>query len=146
RAVAGDHTGCLRSLDQARDLLAADAADPGQPVLGASHVPDVVSMFTGWCLYDLGRPREAAELFDRETAQIPPHAYRTQARYGVRRALAHAVAGEIDHACRITADLLPSVRLVHSATVSADLRRLTRVLRRHARNRSVRDLMPCLIP
>ncbi|MEX3106809.1 XRE family transcriptional regulator [Streptomyces sp. V2] len=144
RAVAGDHAGCLRSLDQARDLLAADAADPGQPVLGASHVPDVVSMFTGWCLYDLGRAREAAELFDRETARIPPHAYRTRARYGVRRALAHAVAGEIDHACLIAADLLPSVRLVHSATVSADLRRLTRVLRRHARNRSVRDLMPHL--
>ncbi|MFD0392910.1 helix-turn-helix domain-containing protein [Streptomyces nogalater] len=56
RAVNGDHTGCMRSLDRARELLAEAAMDPTQPVLGASNLPDVVSMFTGWCLYDLGRP------------------------------------------------------------------------------------------
>jgi transcriptional regulator with XRE-family HTH domain/tetratricopeptide (TPR) repeat protein len=144
RAVEGDYDACMRSLDRARDLLEQDAADPAQPVLGASHVPDVVSMFTGWCLYDLGRPQRAAALLDEETARLAPHAFRTRARYGVRRALAHAAAGDLDHACRVTAELLPSVRLIHSSTVLADLRRLSHTLGRHARNRSVRDLIPDL--
>jgi len=144
RAIEGDYDACMRSLDRARDLLGQAATDPAQPVLGASHVPDVVSMFTGWCLYDLGRPERAAALLDEETARIAPHAFRTRARYGVRRALAHAAAGELDHACRIAAELLPSVRLVHSSTVLADLHRLSHTLGRHARHRSVRALIPDL--
>ncbi|WP_328684534.1 helix-turn-helix domain-containing protein [Streptomyces sp. NBC_00343] len=143
-AADGDHATCMNSLDRARRLLEQDAADPAEPILGASHVPDVVSMFTGWCLYDLGRPKQAAALLDQETARIPEHAFRTRARYGVRRALAHAAAGEIDHACRITTDVLPSVRLTHSATITADLRRLSHTLGRHPRNASVRALIPDL--
>ncbi|MFE9609433.1 helix-turn-helix domain-containing protein [Streptomyces sp. NPDC006012] len=143
-AVAGDYDACMRSLDRARDLLELSAEDPAQPVLGASHVPDVVSMFTGWCLHDLGRPQRAAALLDKETARIPEHAFRTRARYGVRRALAHAAAGDIDHACGITTDVLPCVPLVGSATIAADLRRLRHTLGRHARNNSVRKVMPDL--
>jgi transcriptional regulator with XRE-family HTH domain len=142
RAVEGDYDACMRSLDLARTLLEQDAADPVQPVLGASHVPDVVSMFRGWCLYDLGHPQQAAAFLDEETARIPAHAFRSRARYGVRRALAHAAAGDIDHACQLTAEVLPSVRLVHSATVSSDLHRLSHTLRRHSRNDAVRDLLP----
>lgn len=141
-AVDGDYDTCMRSLDRARELLAQDAADPRQPVLGASHIPDVVSMFTGWCLYDLGRPGRAAEVLDKETARVPEHAFRTRARYGVRRALAHAAGGDIDRACSITTDVLPSVRLTHSATIAADVRRLARTLTRHSRSRSVRELIP----
>ncbi|MEU2729075.1 helix-turn-helix transcriptional regulator [Streptomyces griseoviridis] len=144
RAVEGDYDSCLRSLDRSRDLLERSCVETGQPVLGASHVPDVVSMFTGWCLYDLGRPREAAVHLDTETARIPAHAFRTRARYGVRRALAHAAAGDVDHACAITAEVLPSVRLIHSSTVRSDLHRLFRTLGRHARQRSVRALVPDL--
>ncbi|CAM5479904.1 HTH cro/C1-type domain-containing protein OS=Streptomyces fumanus OX=67302 GN=GCM10018772_48110 PE=4 SV=1 [Streptomyces fumanus] len=142
RAVQGDYDACMRNLDLARKLLEQDAADPVQPVLGASHVPDVVSMFTGWCLYDLGHPKQAAALLDEETARIPAHASRTRARYGVRRALAHAAAGDIDRACHLTSEILPSVRLVRSATVSSDLDRLCQTLRRHSRNTAVRDLLP----
>ncbi|WP_345790168.1 helix-turn-helix transcriptional regulator [Streptomyces sp. L-9-10] len=143
-ASDGQYDACMRSLDLARDLLCEDAANPDSPVLGASHVPDVVSMFTGWCLYDLGRPRRAAELLDQEHARIPEHAMRTRARYGVRRALAHAAAGNVDHACHLTRDVLPSVRLTHSATIFADLRRLAHALGRHPRNASVRELSPDL--
>ncbi|MFF3754361.1 helix-turn-helix domain-containing protein [Streptomyces sp. NPDC002018] len=143
-AAAGQYDVCMRSLDRARELLAKDTRDPGSPVLGASHIPDVVSMFTGWCLHDLGRPRRAAEVLDREHARIPEHAMRTRARYGVRRALAHAAAGEIDHACHLTRDVLVPARLTHSATIFADLRRLAHVLRRHPRNASVKQLSPDL--
>ncbi|MFD6435479.1 helix-turn-helix domain-containing protein [Streptomyces venezuelae] len=145
-AVDGDYNTCMRSLDQARELLARDTAEPGRPVLGASHVPDVVSMFRGWCLYDLGRPRQAAALLDIEAEKISEHAFRTRARYGVRRALAHAAAGDIEQSCTVTRDVLPSVQLTHSATIAADLRRLLRILGRHSRNSAVRSLAPDLAP
>ncbi|MFE0175532.1 helix-turn-helix domain-containing protein [Streptomyces sp. NPDC059002] len=143
-AVDGDYNTCMRSLDQARELLARDAAEPDRPVLGASHVPDVVSMFRGWCMYDLGHPRQAAAMLGVETEQIPQHAFRTRARYGVRQALAHAAAGEIEQACEVTKEILPSVRLTHSATIAADLRRLSHTLGRHSRNAAVRTLAPDL--
>ncbi|GGV24104.1 transcriptional regulator [Streptomyces spectabilis] len=143
-AVAGDYTACMRSLDRARELLARDVADPAQPVLGTSHLPDVVSMFTGWCLYDLGRPAQAAALLDKETSRVPAHAFRTRGRHNVRRALAHAAAGEVDHACEIASEALTSVGLTRSATVTADLRRLSHTLGRHRDRPSVRALAPDL--
>ncbi|QIB49246.1 helix-turn-helix transcriptional regulator [Streptomyces aureoverticillatus] len=143
-AVAGDYDTCMRSLDQARELLAQDVADPARPVLGTSHIPDVVSMFTGWCLYDLGRPGQAATLLDRETERLPEHAFRTRGRYNVRRALAHAAAGDVDHACAIAAEAVSSIRLTRSATVAADLRRLSHTLGRHRNRASVRSLAPDL--
>ncbi|WP_030375165.1 helix-turn-helix domain-containing protein [Streptomyces rimosus] len=142
QAVKGDYDACMRSLDRSRNLLALERRDPHEPVIGASHLPDVVAMFTGWCLYELGRPRQAAEILGRETARLPGHALRTRSRYELRRALAHAAAGEIELACEVTRGLLPTISLVQSATITADLRRLARTLGRHPRNASVRELSP----
>jgi transcriptional regulator with XRE-family HTH domain len=143
-ALAGDHTACLHSLDRARELLAA--ADEGLPsaALGPTNVPDTVSMVTGWCLYELGRPKEAGPILDAEVARIRPEALRSRARYGVRQALAHAAAGEIDHACALTGQLLTITGVVSSATIATDLRRLARVLSRWHQNTSVRELYPAL--
>ncbi|MDB1086566.1 helix-turn-helix transcriptional regulator [Streptomyces sp. ACA25] len=143
-AMAGDRDSCLRSLDRARPLLAQQAESGGAPVIGSMHLPDPVGMITGWCLYDLGRPQEAAEVLDRQLAQVPSHALRTQVRYGVRRALAHAAAGEIDHACELAGRLIDSATAVSSATIAADLRRLARILSRHPGNPAVRALAPRL--
>ncbi|MFG1669225.1 helix-turn-helix domain-containing protein [Streptomyces sp. Y7] len=144
-ALAGEHDACMRGLDRARALLARDQGLPsGAPVLGTTHLHDPVSMITGWCLVDLGRPHEAAEILDRECARLPLDAWRTQVRYGVRRALAHARAGEIDHACELTEQLLPPAASVSSATIATDLRRLSRTLSRHPRNRSCLAVSPRL--
>jgi transcriptional regulator with XRE-family HTH domain len=142
-ALAGDHTACMRGLDRARGLLSRDSAS-GSPVLGTTHLTDPVSMITGWSLLDLGRPREAADTLDRELTKVPPNAWRTRARYGVRQALAHALAGGLDQACALTSDLLDTVRSVDSATVALDLRRLNRALGRHASHPAVRELSPRL--
>ncbi len=133
-ALRGDHDACMRRLDQARDLFglaAVEASEPDAPVLGPTHLSDPVSLVTGWCLVDLGRPRQAADILDAECARIPAHALRNQARYGARRALAHALAGEIDHACELTGRLLRNTVCVGSETIATDLRRLARVLGRH---------------
>ncbi|WP_326692001.1 helix-turn-helix domain-containing protein [Streptomyces sp. NBC_01795] len=138
-ALAGDRDACTAALDRARELLERAADEPDAPLIG-SALNDPVSMITGWCLHDLGQPQRAAELLDREVERIPAHAVRNQARYGLRRALAHAQAGEVDHACGLTERLLDKVNTVGSATVRADLRRLLRTLSRHPAHPQVREL------
>ncbi|MGX1675179.1 helix-turn-helix domain-containing protein [Streptomyces sp. NPDC055400] len=143
-ALAGDLNSCLRALDRARTLLAREDSAADEPVIGTMHLPDPVSMLTGWCLVDLGRPAEAGEELDRQIALVGKDAVRTQVRYGVRRALAYASAGEIEHACALTEPLLDGVAVVRSATVITDLRRLARVLARHSDHPYVRQLGPRL--
>ncbi|MGY0487782.1 helix-turn-helix domain-containing protein [Streptomyces sp. WG-D5] len=143
-ALAGDYDSAMRALDSARDLLAPAAGDTDAPTLGPTHLANPADMVTGWCLVDLGRPRAAAEHLDRECARIPGHALRTQARYGVRRALAHAAAGELDHACELTGRLLRTTDCVGSATIATDLRRLERTLARHPRRPAFLAVSPLL--
>ncbi|GGL20532.1 transcriptional regulator [Sphaerisporangium melleum] len=143
-ALAGDHDACMRGLERARTLLDRHTPEPGTPVIGTANLPDPAEMIRGWCLYDLGRPRAAAEVFDVQLARVPPGAIRTRVRYGIRRALAYAVAGEVDHACRLAGELLDGVVAVGSTTIAADLRALARTLSRHPGNASVRDLIPRL--
>ncbi|MER8009140.1 helix-turn-helix transcriptional regulator [Streptomyces sp. NPDC094149] len=146
-ALVGDHDACMRLLERARVLFGRAAAEgpaSDAPVLGPTHLRDPVAMVTGWCLLDLGRPREAAEVLDAEYARLAPDALRTRRRYGARRALAHAVAGENAHACELTRDLLEHTSGVGSQTITADLRRLARVLSRHPRHPAYRALAPSL--
>ncbi|MGV9423941.1 helix-turn-helix domain-containing protein [Streptomyces sp. NPDC003656] len=144
-ALAGDERGCLRSLDKARELLDSDDARSGaEPVIGTTHVSDPAAMTTGWCLYDLGHPKAAAEVLDRECRRLPPNALRTRTRYGFRRSLAHAASGEVEHACAIAGKLLGLMPAVPSATVHSDIRRLAQELSRFRSSRAVRDLQPAL--
>ncbi|MFG3424899.1 helix-turn-helix domain-containing protein [Streptomyces californicus] len=144
-ALVGDERACLRGLDRARTLLTGDSAhDEAGPTIGTTHVSDPAAMTTGWCLYDLGRPKAAAELLDRECGRLPSHALRTRTRYGFRRSLAHAASGEVEHACTIAGELLGMMPAVPSATVNSDVRRLARELSRFRSSRAVRDLQPAL--
>ncbi|MCX5375860.1 helix-turn-helix domain-containing protein [Streptomyces sp. NBC_00091] len=144
-ALAGDELACMRALERARRSLAsaAEEAGPG-PVIGTTNLPDPAAMVTGWCLYDLGSPREAAQVLDREFSGIPSGALRTRTRYGIRRALAHAASGEIEHSCAIAQELLDVGVAAPSATVRTDIRRLAAELGRFRTHRAVRDLQPAL--
>jgi hypothetical protein len=143
-ALAGDTGAYERALDRAAGLLAT--REPGTaPVLGSASVPDQVALARGWALYDLGRPREAAVVLDREMASIPPAARRARARFGARRALAHALNGDVDEACLIARGIIDDAAQVDSATIRLDLRELARTLSRWRTNGAVRDLHPDLI-
>ncbi|MGW4802813.1 DNA-binding protein [Kitasatospora sp. NPDC004272] len=145
-ALGGDRNRCLRALERAEVLLATAAADhDGGPVIGSANVADPAAMTTGWCLFDLGHARRAAEVLDREYDRLPPHATRARIRYGLRRALAHAGAGEAEHACAVAAEQLGALADVPSATVATDLRRLDRELRRFRASRTVRAFQPVLL-
>lgn len=142
-AIGADYDSAMRALDHAATLLSADG-DSEQNVIGTRNLADQSEMTRGWCLYDLGRPGDAAWVIGQQVASIPRQATRSRVRYGVRLALAHAAAGDIDHACVLTAGLLDDIGKVRSATVAKDLRALARVLGRHPGNRDVRELSPRL--
>ena len=149
-ALAGEYDPCRRTLDRAQQILAT--VDPGgsgpagspTQVLGPSTVADPVQMTTGWCLHDLGRPAEAAAVLDREVTRLPGDGRRAGVRYGTRRALAYAVAGEVDHACALAGSLIPGAADVASATIRHDLRQLARALRRWPTRPAVREILPDL--
>lgn len=135
-----------RALDRAATLLSGDdGSHDGTPVLGSSSVADQVSLARGWSLYDLGRPGEAAETLDRQVDRLPVTARRARARFGARRALAHAEHGEVDHACQLANAVLWEAAQVDSATVRADLRQLGRTLSRWNTHGAVRELRAELV-
>lgn len=140
-AIAGDYDECMRALDLASHHLARSSVEGG-PVIGTTHVPDSVTAVTGWCLYDLGRPKDAAVLLDQAVARIPATAIRARLRFGVRQALAHAASGEVDHACSLARPMIDQAMTVGSATILADLRRLATSLRRWHTHDSVKALQP----
>jgi transcriptional regulator with XRE-family HTH domain len=142
-ALAGDYDECMRALERAgRYLHAARADEVAGPVIGTSHIPDPVSVVTGWCLFDLGRPREAADVLDREIVHIPIGAVRARLRFGIRQALAHAAAGDLDRACELAQSMIGQANMVGSATILADVRRLAATLRRWSSYPAVRALDP----
>ncbi|MFF4594734.1 helix-turn-helix domain-containing protein [Amycolatopsis sp. NPDC001319] len=141
-ALAGDLDSCLRALDRARTHLQDPDGAPDGPVIGTSHVSDPISVATGWCLYDLGRPAEAAEVLDRELARIPTVAIRSRTRFGVRLCLAFAASGQLEQACRLARPLLGQIAQLGSATVLADLRRFAVLVRRWPAHPEVRALEP----
>ncbi|MET9780037.1 helix-turn-helix domain-containing protein [Nocardiopsis alba] len=144
-ALVGDLVSSERALERARELLPVPKGTPSPHVLGSSHVADPVGVARGWCLVDLGRFEEGARVLDEEVARLPGSAVRARTRFGVRRALAHALAGEVDHACALTGELLDGVAASGSATVTADLRRLSQALTRYHGHGAVRDLGPRLV-
>lgn len=140
-ALAGAYSDCQHALERAHAWLEGAPTGPGL-VLGSSTVSNPVALSTAWCLFDLGRPAQAAELLDRELGSVEPSARRFHARWGARRALAYAAAGEIDHACALSQDLLRDLAIIDSATVRCDVRLLARTLSRWSAHPPVRQLYP----
>ncbi|TQM80865.1 helix-turn-helix protein [Saccharothrix saharensis] len=141
-ALAGDLGSFDRAMDRAADLLDRSTADTGAyPVLG-STAPDPAELARGWSLCDLGRTAESATVLERELVRLPATARRSRARFGTRRSLALALAGEIDQSCATLAGTLDDVAHVDSATVRADLRELSRTLGRWHNHGAVREVYP----
>lgn len=143
-ALAGDYNGCHRALDLAARWFDQPEENDQLPVLGSSNIDDPVGMASGWCLFDLGRPKQASEQLGVQLAKIPPHVHRMRARLGTRCVLAFVAAGELDAGCREIPWVLDSFLRAHSATVGAELRRLARLLNRWASQPCVREVMPDL--
>jgi transcriptional regulator with XRE-family HTH domain len=143
-ALTADGGPCHKALERGREHLTRAANDPAADMLGTSTVADPAAMVTGWCLHDLGRPADAAAVLDREITRLPDDAHKARTRFAARRALAYAVAGEVDHACQLTSGLLTDAQNLSSATIRLDLVRLSRALNRWPSHAPVRSLQPDL--
>lgn len=128
-ALAGDYDASMRAVERAEHNLELGLVGEA-PVIGTSHVTDIASATKGWCLVDLGRPDEAVGILQTVVDRIPATALRARARYGARLALAYASAGEPAAACRAADPVIDAYPHLASATIRADLRRLSRVLGR----------------
>jgi hypothetical protein len=143
-ALAGDRDGYERAMDRAARLLDSSIVDARMyPVLG-STAPDPLALAHGWSLADLGLASQAAAVLDRELARIPAANRRTRARFGARRSLAHALAGEIDQSCQTLSETIDDAAHVDSATIRTDLRELARSLSRWRSHHAVREIYPRL--
>ena len=125
-ALAGAAMPCQAALDRAAELQRKVAESP----YGTTSVADQVAITRAWSFHDLGRHAEAAAILDTQVPLISATALRARTRFGLRRALAHAEAGDADHACELVADLLDDIRQVQSATVHIDLTAFSRLLSR----------------
>jgi transcriptional regulator with XRE-family HTH domain len=147
-ALAREHGPAERAADRAEEAFAAAGAAAAG--LGPLSAPNRHALVTGWCLVDLGRPQAAAEVLDREVPLVPESARREVARFGARRAVAHALAGDAGTAAELALELLPVATQVDSATVRVDLERLWRVLSRWERRpeiaRARTELADALLP
>lgn len=144
-ALIGDHTACMRAIERSAVLLTeATISPPAGPTLGTARTPDLVALVKGWCLHDLGKPAEAAELLDRGIARFPQGAHRARVRYQTRAALAYATADELERATELIVSLLEPAQILDSATIRHDLRGLTKVLARRRSYPAVRPLLPAL--
>ena len=138
-ALAGDMRRCEEALDRATNLLSVPDPTNG-PLLGSTSTQDEIALVRGWALYDLGYPRAAADLLNQHLTTIPQSARRARARFGIRRALAHAQSGSIDQACIAAREVLTDVAQVDSATIRLDLYELSRTLRHWRTHRQATDL------
>jgi len=149
-ALSRDRGRSERAADRAQEVLATAGAAAGADGLGPLSAPNRHALVTGWCLFDLGRPEAAAELLDREVPLVPESARREVARFGARRAIAHALAGDPGTAATLAVQLLPVATQVDSATVRVDLQRLLTVLGRWERRpeiaRARTEIADALLP
>jgi transcriptional regulator with XRE-family HTH domain len=146
-ALMGEYDRCLTALDRAEELLSEPHAegsgtpgDPGGPALGSLTMGCLDHAVAGWCYYDLGYPRKAAELLERALARTPSTAHRARALYGARLALAYEAAGEIDLVLTVTLQVLADGGPVGSASTHGELRKLSRALIRWHANRPAQEL------
>ncbi|MBB5807943.1 transcriptional regulator with XRE-family HTH domain [Saccharothrix ecbatanensis] len=140
-AISGDYGRCRTALDEAEEWLARPhASGPANPVLGSSTVADLGRAVAGWCLYDLGRPRAAAESLESALARTPDSARRARALYGARLALAHEAAGELTRMCEVAEQAVADAVTIDSASVRGELRTLARRVLRRRGHRPARRL------
>ncbi|MEV6237126.1 helix-turn-helix transcriptional regulator [Lentzea sp. NPDC051838] len=125
-ALAGAGERCEDALERAEELRQAAS----ETRYGTTSLIDQVAVTRAWSFHDLGRHAEAAAILDAQLPLIAPSALRARTRFGLRRALAHAAAGDVDYACDLVTDLLDDIRQVQSATVHIDLTAFSKLLSR----------------
>ncbi len=139
-ALAGDRDACERALDRAMQLV--DASLWTARTRRSVRPRRTRSGSPAGGRWSTSAKAEAAAVLDRELARVPATSRRARARFGARRSLAYALAGEVDQSCLTLAETLDDAAHVDSATVRTDLRELARTLGRWRNHGAVREIYP----
>ncbi len=142
-ALAADAAGCASALDRGAELL--DGILTGRPsrtglLVGSALTSRRHGLIRGWCLYDLGRPDEAAAAIAAELETFPTASRRARALFTARLALCQTAAGDRSAAVRTVRELLRESAGLSSCTVLSQQRLLAAQLRRHLRRPDMREL------
>ncbi|MEU7865255.1 helix-turn-helix transcriptional regulator [Dactylosporangium sp. NPDC049140] len=141
-AIGGSVSQCHRALERAERWLSEPETRGPLPALGTTNVTDLNDMAAGFSLVDLGDAARAAGLLRDQLERTPPYAYRMRARIGARYALALVGVGDVERGCAEARRVLQWCAATGSATIAADLRRLSRELNRWSSRPHVRELLP----
>lgn len=150
-ALAGRGKLCAAALDRAGELLDATVVTavgpsegsrsrPAALVIGSDLAVRLGGPVGGWCLYDLGRPDEAAEVIRDGLDRLPVRAARMRALFTARLALSLADAGELDAVVPVADGLLKDSEGLCSDAVRTQLRQLAVSLRRRDTRPAMREL------
>ncbi|MFJ3894498.1 hypothetical protein [Streptomyces sp. NPDC090083] len=158
-ALAGSGDLCAAALDRAGELLQAATAvgfeesrqaragtsrealpRPATLVVGSECTSDLGSLVGGWCLYDLGRPAEAAAAILTGLGRLPVRITRLRALFTARLALGLAASGELDAVVPVLDGLLQDSEALCSHAVRTQFRMLAASLRRRHTRPDMREL------
>ena len=133
-AALGDQDSCRRAIERAHSDHAGDTGDSITPRWGPRIENGTPQIIQASCLVDLGRFAQASGIFGVELHH-PPVATadaNSRTRFAIRHATAQAGIGDMDGACGIIAEALPTIERVDSATIRAELRRFLGEARRQS--------------
>jgi tetratricopeptide (TPR) repeat protein len=127
-ALAGHPAECMRSLEDAHDLVVDESGAPPAwaPWLDAAYI----DVQRARCLTILGDPSLAADLFQAAIRQLPPTYRRDRGVYLAREALAHAGRRDPEQAAAVGARALAIARETQSGRIRAELNQLGAALGR----------------
>lgn len=154
-ALNGRSDPCGAALDRAAELLdaavesgrlintatePAGRGNPATPVIGSELTPRIHGLVRGWCLYDLGRPDEAAAALRTDLDRLPARVTRFRALFTARLALSLAASSELGAAVAVVDGLLKDSEGLCSHSVRTQLRLLAEVLRRRRTRPDIPEL------
>jgi tetratricopeptide (TPR) repeat protein len=126
-ALAGRNTECLRTLNDAQELLATMDRDPNgrwAPWLDTGYV----DVHRAQCFTWLGVPKRGIGLFQDAIRDLPPTFRRDRGVYLAREALAHAGSREPEQAAQVGAQALAIAVETQSGRIANELSRLAAAL------------------
>ncbi|MFE7760915.1 helix-turn-helix domain-containing protein [Streptomyces sp. NPDC057438] len=158
-ALAGSEDLCAAALDRAGELLQAATVTslavsrgsgdgtsreanprPTTLLIGSECTPDLGELVGGWCLYDLGRPDEAAAMIRSGLGRLPVRVTRLRSLFTARLALGLAAAGELGAVTPVVDGLLKDSEGLCSHVVRTQLHMLAVSLRRRHARPGMREL------
>jgi tetratricopeptide (TPR) repeat protein len=143
-ALTGNAEACLRRLDKALEL-SAQAGESDREGPARYCIPAFVQIWRATCLLEIGQPRQAIDIFERELAMLPTHHYRDRGVYLGRLAVAYAAEGTPEASLTPGRQAQDIAKATGSERITRELKTLHGLLGRWAHVSDVADFRQGLV-